>query len=89
MPLSVAPVPPCQLSKWPPTITTSSALVVPGISPITLKPIRSSFWYSVSMSKVSFGVMPCWSRRQMRLYCSGVMAAIGGPTGSLGSCDPP
>jgi hypothetical protein len=27
--------------------------------------------------------------RQMRLYCSGVMAAIGGPTGSLGSCDPP
>ena len=36
-PLSVAPVPMCQESKWPPTITISFALLAPGISAITLK----------------------------------------------------
>ena len=35
-PLSVAPVPMCQESKWPPTITSSFGLVAPGISAITL-----------------------------------------------------
>ena len=37
-PLSVAPVPPIQLSRWPPTITTSSFSFgsVPGISAIVL-----------------------------------------------------
>ncbi len=34
--LSVAPVPACQESRWPPTITTSPALSVPGISAIVL-----------------------------------------------------
>ena len=34
--LSVAPVPVCHESKWAPSITSSSALSVPRISPITL-----------------------------------------------------
>ena len=42
--LSVAPVPPCHESKWPPIITTSSlsAGSVPGISAITLNEFGSS-----------------------------------------------
>ena len=35
-PLSVAPVPECHESKWPPTITISSLRSEPGISAITL-----------------------------------------------------
>ncbi len=34
--LSVAPVEACHESKWAPSITISSALSVPGISPTTL-----------------------------------------------------
>ena len=39
-PLSVAPVPAIQLSRWPPTITTSSFSLgsVPGISATVSKP---------------------------------------------------
>ena len=40
--LSVAPVPVCQESKWAPSITISSALSVPGISPTMLKAFESS-----------------------------------------------
>ena len=35
--LSVAPVAACQVSKWPPSMTISSALSVPGSSPTMLK----------------------------------------------------
>ena len=44
--LSVAPVPACQPSKCPPSITTSEASFgsLPGISPTTLKAFRSSVW---------------------------------------------
>ena len=34
--LSVAPVPACHESRWPPSITTSSFLSVPGSSAMTL-----------------------------------------------------
>ncbi len=40
--LSVAPVPPAQESKCAPSITTSSALSVPGISAMMLKEFRFS-----------------------------------------------
>ena len=40
--LSVAPVPVCHESKCAPSITTSSALSVPGSSPTMLKALRSS-----------------------------------------------
>ncbi len=36
MPLSVAPVAECHESRWPPSITISSALSLPGISATTL-----------------------------------------------------
>ena len=41
-PLSVAPVPPCQESRWAPSMTTSSFLSVPGISAIVFHCIWSS-----------------------------------------------
>ncbi len=40
--LSVAPVPECHESKCAPSMTSSSALSVPGISPTTLKDMGSS-----------------------------------------------
>ena len=41
--LSVAPVPPCHESKCAPSMTISSALSVPGISPTTLNDEVSSW----------------------------------------------
>ena len=40
--LSVAPVPVCHESKWAPSMTISSALSVPGSSPMMLKAFRSA-----------------------------------------------
>ena len=68
--LSVAPVPECHESKCAPSITTSSALSVPGSSATMLKLSSVSsvkrFW---TFSSTCTGTLPSSSRR-MRLYCS-------------------
>ena len=50
--LSVAPVPVCHESKCAPSMTISSALSVPGISPTMLKELRS-------LSKKVFSTFIC------------------------------
>ena len=44
-PLSVAPVPVCQESKWAPTMTTSSFLSLPGISPMMFSAVHVAVGY--------------------------------------------
>ena len=64
--LSVAPVPPCQVSKWAPMMTSSSALSVPGISAMTLKELRFSSWKVLRMSSSIRTVSPISSSRAIR-----------------------
>ena len=64
--LSVAPVDPCQESKCAPSITTSSALSVPGISPTTLNDAVSPSWNVFLISRSIFTGMFFCSARTMR-----------------------
>jgi hypothetical protein len=63
--LSVAPVPPCQESKCAPSMTISSALSLPGISPMTLNDEVSS-WNVFLMSASIFTGIFLSSVRRMR-----------------------
>ena len=64
--LSVAPVPLCQESMWPPSMTTSSFRSVPGISATVLK-VSTSSWNSTARSSAILSVSPWRIIRSRRL----------------------
>ena len=77
-PLSVAPVPECQESKWAPTITISSFFAPPGISPMMFRPSTSrSDVAALRLKRTRTGFFFS-TRRAMRLYCSAVTTKVGG-----------
>ena len=66
MALSVAPVATCHESRWPPSITTSAALSVPGISATTLYDVLPAGYHVLAMFTSSVTGVASASTRAMR-----------------------
>ena len=64
--LSVAPVAECHESRWPPSMTISSFLSLPGISAMVLYDVRPSGYTLLSMLNSSSTGVPSARIRAMR-----------------------
>ena len=69
VPLSVVPVAPSHESMWPPTITYSSGLSVPGMSARTLYSLIGPFLKKLRMSNSRVTGLPALSQATISSYC--------------------